>query len=269
MTEQTQVPVVMSFAGLDPSGGAGLQADIEAIASQGCHAAPVATALTVQDTRNVHRLEPVEPMLVVQQARAVLEDMPVKAFKLGLLGSVEVVEAVHSILVDYPHLPVVFDPVLAAGGGRELADEELIDALRELLLPQATLITPNSIEARRLAPEADSLQACAMALLELGSEFVLITGAHEPTEAVENHLYGGHRLLEAFSWPRLNGSFHGSGCTLASAIAGMLAQGNEPFSAVHQAQEYTWHALAEGYVAGMGQRLPNRFFWAAGGESRV
>ncbi len=257
-----KLPTVLVMAGLDPTGGAGLQADIEAIASQGAHAAPVATALTVQDTRDVQRLVPVEAELVMEQARAVLEDMPVAAVKLGVMGSVENVEVVHSLLRDYPELPLILDPVLAAGGGRELAEDGLLEALDRLLIPQATIVTPNSRELRRLVPEGDSLPACAMALLDRGAEYVLVTGSHEPTESVENALYGGNRRLEHARWPRLGQAYHGSGCTLSAALAGLMAQGHEPLSATQQAQEYTWNSLHAGYRAGMGQWLPNRLFWA-------
>lgn len=266
MSAPLSVPVVMSIAGLDPTGGAGLQADIETIASMGCHAAPVASALTVQDTRNVITLSPVAPVLVLDQARAVLEDMPVRAVKLGLLPTREIIEAVHSLLVEHPELPVVLDPVLSAGGGKALADRQALEAMCRLLLPLATVVTPNSVEARRLAPGARDLDACAMALLERGAEYVLITGTHEATPEVCNTLYAGRRRIETFRWARLEGSFHGSGCTLASAIAGLLAQGREPPPAIHEAQAYTWQTLYHGYRIGMGQRLPNRLFWASSEE---
>lgn len=259
---QQNIPVVMTFAGNDPTGGAGIQADIEAIASMGCQAAPVITALTVQDTQNVMRFEPVNPALVVEQARAVLEDIPVAAFKIGMLGSIEIAEVIHTLLRDYPDIPVVLDPVLAAGGGHAFTDEELVNAIKELLIPQATVVTPNSEEARLLAPEADTLDACAQELLSLGCDLVLITGTHESSPTVDNILYGNMRRLETFSWERLPHSYHGSGCTLASSIAGLLAQGLEPFSAIHEAQEYTWETLKHGYRVGMGQHLPNRLFWA-------
>ena len=263
MTAQNSpVPVVMVFSGNDPSGGAGVQADIEAMISHGCHTTPVITTLTIQDTQDVIGYTPLDGALITEQARAVLEDIPVNAFKLGLLTSTEAVEAVHTILADYPEIPVVTDPVLAAGSGTLLTDDDVVDAVCELLLPQTTVLTPNSIEARLLAPEADSLSACAMALLDKGAEFVLITGTHENTPTVVNSLYSNRRLIETFEWDRLEGEFHGSGCTLASSIAGLLAQGMEPFSAIHEAQEYTWQALSEGYRIGMGQQLPNRLFWA-------
>ena len=258
------IPVVLCLSGNDPSGGAGIQADIEAVASMGGLAAPVITALTVQDTQNVLRLEPVEPALVIEQARAVLEDMPVAAIKIGLLGNVENIEVIHTLLHDYPALPVVLDPILRAGGGSRLTNDAMHQAMRELLFPYVTVLTPNSQEARALAHEADTLDACAQELLDDGCELVLITGAHEATHEVENRLYGNHRLLETFNWERLPGSYHGSGCTLAASIAGLLAHGLEPFSAIHEAQEYTWQTLKQGFRLGMGQSHPNRLFWARG-----
>jgi len=158
---------------------------------------------------------------------------------------------------------VVLDPVFTAGGGGALADEVMINLLRALLLPQCTVLTPNTREARVLAPEADSQDACAMAILEHGVEYVLITGTHDNTPQVVNHLYGKGRKLDSFSWQRLPGAFHGSGCTLSSALCGLLAQGQEPVAAANEAQEYTWQALRHGYRLGMGQRLPNRMFWAS------
>lgn len=239
-----------------------MQADIEAIACMGSHAAPVVTAITVQDTINVVGYTPLGAGLVVQQARAVLEDIPIAAIKIGMAGSVEVIEAIHTLLNDYPDKPVVLDPVLVAGGGGALADEATAAALKALLLPHATIVTPNGVEARALAPEADTLDACAMALLADGAEYVLITGGHENTVEVINVLYGNNRALERYRWERLAGDYHGSGCTLSAALAGMLAQGDSPVAAAHKAQEYTWHTLKHGYRIGMGQSVPHRLFWA-------
>jgi hydroxymethylpyrimidine/phosphomethylpyrimidine kinase len=261
-TNAQQVPVVMVFSGNDPSGGAGLEADIETLASHGCHAAPVLTSLTVQDTQDVFSITSLDPALVIEQARAVLEDMPVAAFKIGLLSSVEIVEALHTLLSDYPEAPVVLDPVLASGNGTPMTDEGVVVALNTLLLPLTTVVTPNSLEVRAMAPEADTLNACAMALLERETEFVLITGTHENTQQVVNLLYSDQGLQETFTWERLPNRYHGSGCTLSSSIAGLLANGLEPFVAVNEAQEYTWQTLRHGYRIGMGQYVPNRFYWA-------
>jgi len=262
-----KLPVVMSFGGADATGGAGIQADIETIISMGVHPCPVITAITVQDTQNLQLFQAVDSNLVIEQARAVLEDIPVQVFKLGMLGSVGNIEAIHTLLIDYPDTPVVLDPVLAAGGGTQMTDDAMVEAIINLLLPLTTVLTPNSIEARRLAHNADSLDACAMEMQDMGCEFVLITGEHETTQHVENHLYTNHRFLESFSWERLPHPYHGSGCTLASAIAAMLAQGLEPFMAIHEAQQFTWHSLKNGYRLGMGQWHPNRLFWARGEEN--
>ena len=268
MTHSSPPPVVMTLAGNDPTGGAGIAADIETLVSLGCHPAPVITALTVQNTHHVQALLPVAPDEAFAQARAVLEDMPVAAFKVGVIGGADNATALHGLFAAWPNIPVVLDPVLAAGGGTELASATLIEAIQTLLLPLTTVLTPNSVEARRLAPEADTLEACAMALLARGCRYVLITGGHEPTGEVVNTLYGNNRLLETWRWPRLPNQYHGSGCTLASAIAALLAQGQAPYSeesicsALYRAQLYTWRSLRAGYRAGGGQWLPNRLFWA-------
>jgi hydroxymethylpyrimidine/phosphomethylpyrimidine kinase len=262
----------MTLAGNDPTGGAGIAADIETLVSLGCHPAPVITALTVQDTRNVHALLPVDPSQVLAQAQAVLADMPVAAIKIGVMGNADNAVALHTLLNAWPHIPVILDPVLAAGGGTELADAELIEAIQTLLLPMTTVLTPNSLEARRLAPEGDTLEACAMALLARGCRYVLITGGHEAESSNEvvNRLYGNNRLLETHHWPRLSNHYHGSGCTLAAAIAALLAQSHEPssldesiLSIVYRAQDYAWRSLQAGYQAGEGQWLPHRLYWAA------
>ncbi|MDH5446174.1 MAG: hydroxymethylpyrimidine/phosphomethylpyrimidine kinase [Gammaproteobacteria bacterium] len=259
-------PAVLAFSGLDPTGGAGIQADIEAIASMGCHCLPVITALTVQNSQNVIRYETVDSNLFEEQARTVLQDIPVKAIKIGMLGSVDLIQALHGILKDHPNIPVVLDPIISAGGGKTLSASETLKAMQELLIPMTTIITPNSEEARLLAREADTLDACAEQLQDMGCEYVLITGTHEDTPAVTNSLYGNHRLLESFNWDRLAQTYHGSGCTLAACISAMLAHGLDPFNAVHEAQEYTWQSLSEGYQLGKGQYFPNRFYWSRGDE---
>ncbi|HYR05274.1 MAG TPA: hydroxymethylpyrimidine/phosphomethylpyrimidine kinase [Gallionella sp.] len=265
-------PLVMSFAATDPSGGAGLQADLLTISSMGCHPLSVVTAITVQDTSGVDDVLPIDPEWVVDQARAMLEDVPVAAFKIGLLGSVENIAAIAEVIADYPDIPLVLDPVLASGRGDELANEDMLDAMRELLIPQTTIITPNSMEARRLALDENNeeddptLEECARRLLLTGCEYVLITGTHEQTPKVINTLYGGRGVLCSDSWARLPGIYHGSGCTLASAIAALLAQGVEVPEAVKEAQEYTWQTLNAGFRPGMGQHIPDRLFWARGEE---
>ena len=262
-------PSVLVFAASDPSSGAGVQADLLTVASLGCHPLTAITALTVQDTVGVQSIQPIGAELLEQQARTVLEDMPVAAFKIGVLGSVENVLAVAEIVSDYPEIPLVFDPVLASGRGDELSGEEIIQAMREMLLPQTTIITPNAPEARRLAESDEdegepAIDVCAQRLIEMGAQYVLITGTHESTPEVINTLYGPDGVIRRDRWERLPGSYHGSGCTLASAIAACIAGGASVEEAVRDAQDYTWQSLKNGFRAGMGQFIPDRFFWARG-----
>jgi hydroxymethylpyrimidine/phosphomethylpyrimidine kinase len=268
----------MTFAATDPSGGAGLQADILALASIGCHPLSVVTGVTVQDTVGVESVMALDADWINDQARTILEDVQVAAFKLGLLGSVENVAVIAEIMADYPDVPLLIDPILTSGRGDDLTNEEMQAAMCELLFPQATLITPNSLEARRLAfyDESDeikhsSLDECAQRLLTMGTEYVLITGTHERSTDVVNSLYGGNNmgesgLIKAYHWERLSGSYHGSGCTLTSAIAACLAHGLSMEEAIQEAQEYTWQTLKNAFRPGMGQFIPDRFFWARDDE---
>ncbi len=278
-------PLVMTFAASDPSGGSGMQADVLTLASMGCHPLTIVTALTVQDTLGVEGVFPVDSDLLSDQARCVLEDMPVDAFKIGLFGSVENISAIAEIVADYPDVPLVLDPMLSNGRGDELTNDEMISAIRELILPQTTIIIPNSMEARRLAEalaegkdanddaEDPVLEECARRLLKAGCEYVLITGAHEATPQVINTLYGRKGQVRADTLQRLPSGFHGAGCTLSAAVAATLANGLDVPEAVKEAQDYTWHALQQGFRPGMGQYLPDHLFWArdpdAEGETDV
>lgn len=253
-------PAVLSFSGHDPSGGAGVQADIETIVSHQCHAASVITVLTEQDTQNVKKLIPQSPDNIVSQATTIMADILVKTIKIGLLGHPDTVFAIHKILKHHPNLSVVFDPVLAAGGGTDLSSENLIRAINDVLLPCTTVLTPNSEEARRLTGVND-LNECGLNLLEKGCDYVLITGTHEATPEVSNQLFHDGQCVETYSWNRLPYSYHGSGCTLAASIAALLAQGLNPLAAIAEAQEFTWNALNAAYQPGKGQHIPNRFYW--------
>ncbi len=265
-------PLVLSFAASDPTGGAGIQADLLTLASMGCHPLSVITALTVQDTAGVDEILVIDSEWVMDQARMLLEDVPVSAFKLGMLGSVESIAAIAEILSDYPDIPVILDPVLASGRGDELATDDMIAAMREMLIPQTTVLTPNSHEARRLAlfesdEEELDLAGCARHLIDLGCEYVLVTGTHENTPRVLNSLYNEGGMVQTDAWDRLAGSYHGSGCTLASAIAAALAFGQDVPQAVREAQAYTYETLKAAFRPGMGQYIPERFFWAQEGAT--
>ncbi len=253
-------PVVLSFSGHDPSGGAGIQADIETLISHQCHACSVITALTEQDSSNVKKLIPQAAEDIINQANRLLFDFPVKAIKIGLIGHHETALAIHSVLLQQPHIPVILDPVLAAGGGTPLANEQLIQCINDKLLPCTTVLTPNSEEARLLSQQS-KLEDCGQFFLDKTCDYVLITGTHEQSTLVKNQLFQKNGVTETFHWERLSENYHGSGCTLASAIAALMAQGLDPFTAISEAQEYTWNALKAAYHPGKGQYNPDRLFW--------
>jgi len=259
---ESKPPVVLCFSGLDPSGGAGILADIEAISSQGALCAPIITAATVQDTQDVISFAAMPPDLLIEQARAVLEDMPVSVIKIGMVGSTEIAEAIHSILVDYPSIKVVYDPVFSTEKDGALSTPDLVDSARSLLLPLTTVLTPNIFEAHMLAPGSDTPSAAAVALLETNCHYVLLTGTHGKTPDVVHTLYSNHRELKRYSYERLPHKYHGSGCTLAASLAAMITIESEIENAVHQALDYTHKTLVHGKRIGMGQYHPDRFFWA-------
>lgn len=252
-------PVVLCLSGHDPSGGAGVQADIETLSRLGCYPCTVVTALTAQDTRNVRTILPQRGEDFLAQVRLLIEDLPIAVVKIGLLGSLAIAEAVGEVLRELPGIPVVLDPILAAGGGRELTQGGLIETLKTELLPLTTVLTPNTVEARRLAGGCENLDECARELRRLGCAHVLTTGTHEEDETVVNRWYGPTGV-QAFGWDRLPHSYHGSGCTLASALAGSLALGRDMATAMRESQQFTWLALKAGFALGRGQHLPNRRF---------
>jgi hydroxymethylpyrimidine/phosphomethylpyrimidine kinase len=238
---------VLVFAGLDPSGGAGIAADLTAIAAQGVHALPVITALTVQDHNRVYGVEPVDAALIVRQAQALIDAIEIDAVKIGIPGSRANAEAIATLLAALrerrPGLPVVLDPVLASGHGDTLTRGDARAALAPLLA-LATVVTPNLGEAQAL-----DTSAC---------EHVLVTGGHgEGPQVVNRWLSAGQHW--DWRWERLPGEFHGSGCTLASAIAARLALGEPMGKALDVAQAYVQRALAQSFSIGPGQRIPRRF----------
>jgi len=253
-----KISTVLIFAGNDPSGGAGLCADIQALASTGCHTAPVITCATVQNSRQVFEITPFLGNYVKAQAQAVLSDMPISAFKIGLLGSVEIIESIAEILKKYPKIPVIFDPILASGSGRAFANDDIKKALIHHLLPLTYILTPNSQEARNLTNKNNSLEESALQLMDMGCQFVCITGTHENTTEVTNTVYGQGKSLKSWQWQRLPYNYHGSGCTFASSLAGQIAQGVDIIEAIYAAQKYTWYSLKQGFHLGQGQAFPNR-----------
>jgi hydroxymethylpyrimidine/phosphomethylpyrimidine kinase len=193
--QNTQPPIVLVFAGNDPTGGAGLCADTQALALTGCHIAPIVTCTTIQDTHNVYQILPMKKNHIFQQADTILKDMSITAIKLGLLGSLGAIEVVSQILQTYPTLPVIFDPILAAGGGKNLSNQTIRDALLELILPHTTIITPNTQEIQKLTG-FNNWQQAANLLQKKGCEWVCLTGTHDATNMVINRLYHQQQCVQ-------------------------------------------------------------------------
>lgn len=270
--EPVERPSVLVFAGHDPSGGAGIQADIEAITAQGAHALPIITALTVQDNNQVRAVYPVAAHIVRQQFETLLAHIPIEAVKIGIVGSFENAVLIAECLVrlrrSMPLLSVIVDPVLGSGRGDALAIQDAVAAVQPVLRC-ASLITPNLPELLRLTQcgQAASLPTIEMRMHDLSKQFscdILLKGGHASGDEVCNRWlqWSGEQHTsfhnKTWNWPRLTGEFHGSGCTLAAAIAGQLAVGETVDQALSKAQEYTQHCLANAYQIAPGQSIPLR-----------
>lgn len=251
-------PVVLCLSGLDPTGGAGIQADIETLMACGCHCLPVITSLTVQDTGNVVSTQPVAADLLRTQIDTLFADIQVHAIKIGLIDSIDTLNLIAEVITDHPGIPVVADPVLKAGGGYQFSSTELIANYRRLIVPRVTVLTPNTDELDALGAAEAVPTATVSNLLASGCRHLLLTGTHAQTPDVINTLFHHNAPAESWTWPRLPGSYHGSGCTLASAVAAGLAQGMSASEATASAQAFTWQALQQGWQAGRGQSLPDR-----------
>jgi hydroxymethylpyrimidine/phosphomethylpyrimidine kinase len=258
---QTDKPFVVCFSGLDPTGGAGIQADIETLIALGCHALPIVTSLTVQTTKNVAETHPCDAGILLRQFNALLESqLNIAAIKLGLIDSAHVMHCISNIIRQHPHVPVVADPVLKAGGGFEFGREDMALLYRELILPYCQVLTPNTPELEKLSPHTDSEDEALRDLCSTGCEYILLTGTHRCSEQVINRLYSERSPAsnQQWQWPRLAGEYHGSGCTLASAMTAGLAVGMSYVAAAERAQQFTWQALENALWTGNGQCLPDR-----------
>jgi len=241
-----RIPIVLSIAGSDSGGGAGIQADLKAIARCGAHGMTAITALTAQNTVGVSAIEPVSPSMIIEQIRAVASDIGVDAVKIGMLGSIETIEAVAKGLDLVGDAPVVVDPVMVAESGADLLRPEARQALIEIILPRATVATPNIPEARLLTGlDSESSQSeLAGAVLALGSENVVVTGGH--SERIVDLFHDGTSTVEIDGKRFPGTSSHGSGCTHSSVLASMLAAGQDPLSAARSARRIASQAVENG-----------------------
>ena len=249
MQRHSRPPTVLVIAGHDP-GGAGIQADIETLLALGCRAATLVTCLTTQNSRTALERAVTPPEMLERQARALLEDiLPPAACKIGLIPDRGSLSSVVRIIDSLPpDTPVVLDPVLGASAGGVLVDSDIAPALAAALMPRVLVATPNAAEARRMDLPAQGS----------ASTWTLVTGADEPGNSIHHELFRGSTLYAKSVWQRLPGRYHGSGCSLASALAGFLARGEHTASAVAHALSWTWRALLEPVDRGADQMLPGR-----------
>jgi hydroxymethylpyrimidine/phosphomethylpyrimidine kinase len=261
-------PLILTFGATDPIGAIGIQADLASFAAMGCYGLSVITSILIADTARIEDVQAMDPDWVADQARVVLEDMPVAAFKVGAMAGIETVSVIAEIVSDYPDVPLILDPFLSAMPDQGQDSEDMLVAIRELLIPQTTLFLASAVELSRFAEtwrepsSEDTLAADAMRIIDMGCEYLFVTGTPGNVHEVANSLFDESGMLRNDSWQRLPGSFSGAGSTLSATIAAMLANGVDVPEAVFEAQEFTHAALTHAHRLGMGKLTPDRYFWA-------
>ena len=285
MQNQTS-PLILAFGVSDPVGAIGIQADLATFSALGCHGLSVTTALLICDSARIEATQDIEPGWVSDQARVLLEDMEIAAIKIGALGGIEHVTSIAEIVSDYPDVPLILDPFISSLPEQGQDSLDMLMALRQLLIPQTTLLLLSRVELERLAETwrddddggdndndndnngDDTLQDDVTHLLDLGCEFVLVTGtsAHDNSavrtgiKASANTLFGSAGVVRHDRWQHLTGPFVGAGSTLSAAIAALMARDMDAPDAVLEAQQYTAGTLKHAQRFGMGKLVPNRFF---------
>jgi hydroxymethylpyrimidine/phosphomethylpyrimidine kinase len=260
-------PSVLTIAGFDGSGGAGIQADIKTFSALGCYATSVLTALPVQNTQGVRKIYPVSMEAVADQLEAVLDDIFPKAIKIGMVHTSQLVEVIINTLKKYPKVPIVFDPVMVATSGHRLIEEETVTTIIEKLFPIADIITPNMDEAAILAGiEVKTLHemlAAGEKILKYGCKNILLKGGHQETSHITSLLISENQEVISYETEKfITDNTHGSGCTLSSAVAAYIARGENLKDATAKAQEYVFEAIKNGKdaITGKGNGPLNHFF---------
>ena len=259
---EAKQPVLLTINSHDPSGGAGVVADVETANSLGCHCVSAITALNVRDTRNFKDRQSTSSSLLIEQVRVALEDSTVTAIKIGDVATIAQAEVIHTILDEYDQIPVVLDPVLHHGA----SDGDVADAVRMLLLPRASLAIMSTEHIATLSNCGDSVGACVQELLEFGCPQILATvvpanATHGAHNKITNRLYSTRGLVKEYLWDALPQTFHGAGSTLSAAVTAYLAHGFDLQEALQQGQQFTWQALKHARRVGMGGLIPDRLFW--------
>jgi hydroxymethylpyrimidine/phosphomethylpyrimidine kinase len=262
-------PLILTFGVSDPVGAMGIQSDLAAFGALGCHGLSVTTGLLVADSARVEDIHDIDADWLVDQARLILEDMPVAAFKVGSLTSIEQASAIAEIISDYPDVPFILDPFLSSLPDSGLADDDMLVAIRSILAPQASVLLLSQVELARMAETwreggADMLLEDVAELTGSGCAYVLVTGTGASGSGAQalraNTLFGEDGVLATFDWRHLAGPFVGAGSTMSAALAAYMAHGADPLSAARAALEFTTGALTHAQRFGMGKLVPNKFF---------
>jgi hydroxymethylpyrimidine/phosphomethylpyrimidine kinase len=258
--------LILTFGVSDPVGALGIAADIATFAAHGCHALPVSTALLVADSARVEEWQEVDTGVMADQARGVLEDMPIAAVKIGAIASIEQAAAIAEIVSDYAEVPLIVDPFLSALPDSGMSDEDIVAAIRQILAPQATVLQISQAELGRMSElwrepgHQGSLEADVAELTSRGCQYVLLTCTAGRGNSRANTLFDRDGGITTIDWQHLPGPFLGAGCTLSGALAACMARGMEAPDALRAAQEFTYGALLRAQRFGMGKLIPNRFF---------
>jgi len=255
-------PVILAFGALDPSGSGGLQADIETAASLGCHCAPIATTLASAGAGITTDSNPIDATLLIAQARSVLDNMNIAAVKIGFLGSVSNIEAVHTILRDCPAAPVVAHPALYLWDREDPQQQDLPEAYLSLIVPLLHIGVFSLYEARVVANATDTVSTTAQAINSAGCNLTLITGTGPVHPTFQNSSYNEKGLVQHYYWEQEPPTCHGASSTLAMSTCAYVAHGGDAHTAITRAQEYTWQTMLASRNLGFGTRTPHRFFWA-------
>lgn len=259
-------PSVLTIAGFDSSGGAGIQADIKTISALGCYATSVLTALPVQNTTGVKSIFSIPSTVVEEQIKVVLDDIIPDAIKIGMVHSIELVYAITNTLKQYPKIPIIFDPVMVATSGHHLIETETIDIIKKELFPISELITPNMDEASVLSKieveTIEDIKEVGHIILQQGCKNVLLKGGHLKTENLTSILFSQNKPQKRYESKKVESkNVHGSGCTLSSAIASYIARGYELSEAIKYAQDYVYKSILFGkdVTTGKGNGPLNHF----------
>ena len=249
-----KLPVILAIGGHDPTGGAGIQADIETITSHDCHAVSLITCLTSQNTKEFMATDEVDPNVFAKQARSLLSDVRVDVVKIGAIGSLEIAKEISGLLSYLKNVVVIVDPVIKSSSGGTLVKKEALEVLKSLIFPKSLLITPNLEEAMALSRK-ENLDMVLEDLFSFNPQNILIKDIKLSKKSITNCLYSKRKLIKKWNNPKVQGNFHGTGCNLASSISCFVARSKNIKDSIELAQTYIYQSIKNSVEIGKGQRI--------------